>query len=156
MPAHCWALIALVPLSVRRSMITASLRSRNGLYRASFKYWIRSFSVESWIGSTLLIRNGSMMVLCCIAAKVLKRGEVGYDDGHILGVSPIGFRLRKLRRNPIGVALSAIAALPQRVLLPLRWLPAVASSQAQHQRFACDRLPLRSLTQISPSNGRLH
>jgi hypothetical protein len=87
-----------------------------------------------------------MMVLCCIAAKVFERWEVEYDGGHVLGVPAIGFRLRRLRRNPIGVALSAVAALPQRVLLPLRGLPPVASSLAQHHRFACGRLPLRSLT----------
>src|SRR5690606_11732533 len=42
---------------------------------------------------------------------------------------------------------SAVAASSQRVLLRLRWLPAVASSLAQHRRFAIGRLPLRPLTQ---------
>lgn len=53
------------------------------------------------------------------------------------------------------VALFAIAALSQRVLLPLRWLPAVASSLAHHQRFAYGRLPLRSLTQLMHANAIL-
>jgi hypothetical protein len=44
-----------------------------------------------------------------------------------------------------GAGLYALAASPQLVRLPLRWLPSVASSLVPHLRFGFGRLPLPSL-----------
>jgi len=63
MPAHCALLMAPVPLSVSRSMMTSSERRAKMLNPASEMRPVRSSHVLSLIGSTALIRNGSMMVL---------------------------------------------------------------------------------------------
>ena len=54
--------MALVPLSVRRSMVTSSAFSKNRLYAAVFRRDSRSARVVARIGSTIFTRNGSMMV----------------------------------------------------------------------------------------------
>src|SRR5437762_1792869 len=61
-PAHSRALMAPVPLSVRRSMRTSSGRILKGLKPAARITRSRSSGVVSRIGSTTLIRKGSMMV----------------------------------------------------------------------------------------------
>ena len=62
MPAHCSLLIADVPLSVSRSMMTSSAGIWNRLKWARRRIASRSAGVVSLIGSTILILNGSMIV----------------------------------------------------------------------------------------------
>ncbi len=61
-PAHCSALMAAVPLSVSRSIITSSERSENRFSPAWRSRASRSARVVIRIGSTTLTRWGSMMV----------------------------------------------------------------------------------------------
>src|SRR4051812_15048137 len=62
MPAHCSEDIEPVPESVSRSMRTSSERSANRLCPAARSRSCRSARVSMRIGSTLWMRNGSMMV----------------------------------------------------------------------------------------------
>ena len=59
MAAHCSWLMALVPESVRRSIMTWSDLRANTLYPASLIHCSLSSWVDIRIGSTTLIRNGS-------------------------------------------------------------------------------------------------
>jgi hypothetical protein len=59
--AHCSLDIALAPLSVRRSMSTSSARTANRLKPAASRISSRSACVVRRIGSTDLIRKGSMI-----------------------------------------------------------------------------------------------
>ena len=61
MAAHWFWLMALVPLSVMQSMYTSRALRRNALYWASFRHCWRYSFVVLWMGSTILIRNGSGM-----------------------------------------------------------------------------------------------
>src|SRR5215471_11846050 len=62
MAAHCSVDIALVPESVRRSIRMWRAAMRKRLYPASSRKRSRSPRVVCRSGSTLLMRNGSMMV----------------------------------------------------------------------------------------------
>jgi len=62
-PAHCSELIAPVPESVRRSISTLADASRKRLYPAFLSKAARSSREVMRIGSTVLILNGSMIVL---------------------------------------------------------------------------------------------
>src|ERR1700693_5156603 len=62
-PAHCSELIAPVPESVRRSISTLADASRKRLYPAFLRKPARSSRDVKRIGSTVLILNGSMIVL---------------------------------------------------------------------------------------------
>src|SRR5215470_1472154 len=61
MAAHCSVDMAEVPESVSRSIRIASEGTRNRLYPADSNSRWRSSRVVVRIGSTLLMRNGSMM-----------------------------------------------------------------------------------------------
>src|SRR5436190_1196062 len=77
MPAHCSALIAEVPLSVSRSMSTSSAGMRNGFRCALRRINSRSAGVVSLIGSTILMRNGSMIVFM----RTSRGGALGPSTG---------------------------------------------------------------------------
>jgi hypothetical protein len=62
MPAHWSRLIAPVPESVRRSMITSSACRLNRFQPAARSAASRSSTLVRRIGSTEWIRNGSMIV----------------------------------------------------------------------------------------------
>src|SRR5437867_1000653 len=62
-PAHCSADIAPVPESVSRSMRTSCARKPKRLKPTSRSAPSRCARVVKRMGSTLLIRNGSMIVL---------------------------------------------------------------------------------------------
>src|SRR5450759_11558 len=62
-PAHCAELIAPVPESVGRSISTFADASRKRLYPAFLRKPARSSRDVKRIGSTVLILNGSMIVL---------------------------------------------------------------------------------------------
>src|SRR6266852_6672867 len=68
MAAHCSVDIAAVPESVSKSIRIDSEGIKNKLYPASSRRRWRSPDVVRRIGSTLLIRNGSMIVLIGIRA----------------------------------------------------------------------------------------
>lgn len=79
----------------------------------------------------------------------VKVGRVGVGSVYPVRGRRVGVP-RSQRTTPRArVGLSAIVAWARRVLLRLRWLPAVASSLAQHLRFTCDKLSLPSLTQCA-------
>src|SRR3989338_1198001 len=61
MADHCSCDMALVPLSVRRSMYTSRERNKNVLYPARFMASSLSGFVSSRMGSTILILNGGGM-----------------------------------------------------------------------------------------------
>src|SRR5258708_33127465 len=63
MPPHCAADMAPVPESVSRSMRTSSALSRKRLQAADCRAAARCARVVNRMGSTVLMRNGSMMVL---------------------------------------------------------------------------------------------
>src|SRR5258708_4218256 len=63
MPPHCAADMAPVPESVSRSMGTSSALSRKRLQAADCRAAARCARVVNRMGSTVLMRNGSMMVL---------------------------------------------------------------------------------------------
>ena len=73
MPAQPSADMALVPESVSRSIITSWARNKNGLRPTSTMSRARSVGVVKRMGSTILMRKGSMMV--CMGAMVT--GPVG-------------------------------------------------------------------------------
>src|SRR5450755_1101940 len=75
--AHCSALIAPVPLSVNRSIKTSSARSRNGLKPTSCRKHSRSARVVILIGSTDLMRNGSIIVVNGTVLPSVTRGQGG-------------------------------------------------------------------------------
>ena len=80
-PAHCAALMAPVPLSVRRSMITSRAWRRNTLKSAARMSASLSWRVVSRSGSTLLILNGSMRVFMVL-------DELGgWRQGHVANAS---------------------------------------------------------------------
>ena len=81
MPAHCSLDIAAVPLSVSRSMSTSSAGIRNGLKWASRRIAARSPVVVTRIGSTILIRNGSMMVFMVPGLRRCSDGSGERMDG---------------------------------------------------------------------------
>src|SRR5208283_4230687 len=62
-PAHCRALMAEVPESVRRSNVTSWAGTLNRLYPAAWTTRARSEALRNRIGSTDLMRNGSLIVL---------------------------------------------------------------------------------------------
>src|SRR2546426_1138937 len=62
MPAHCSLLMAAVPLSVSKSMITSSAGIWKTLKCARRKMSSLCCGVVSLIGSTILILNGSIIV----------------------------------------------------------------------------------------------
>ncbi len=64
--AHCSALIAPVPLSVSRSISTCSAAILNSLKPALRKTSSRYSGVASRLGSTALIRKGSMIVFISV------------------------------------------------------------------------------------------
>src|SRR5688572_408335 len=100
MPAHCSLDMADVPLSVSRSMRTASAGSRNGFRWAAGRCCSRCSRVVIRTGSTILIRNGSMIVFMArapgrgrncsrrvgvVPVLVGGRGEAGAEDGGEVG-----------------------------------------------------------------------
>src|SRR5512138_151307 len=90
MAAHCRADMAPVPESVRKSSSTSSARSRNGLSLASSMSAARSSRRVRRMGSTDLMRKGSMMVWGM--PKVCAPGAAGRNV-------PRGTRPRRPRRR---------------------------------------------------------
>ena len=68
MPDHWAADMAPVPESVSRSMMTSSALRRKRLWWAAASAAARCSRVVKRMGSTVLMRNGSMMVWNCMAA----------------------------------------------------------------------------------------
>src|SRR5271165_3517001 len=106
MAAHCAVDIAPVPESVSRSMSTSSAGSRKRLKCAARRNSSRCSRVVQRIGSTLLMRNGSMTVLVSMeipfavheqpqaifAVSLGKRNDCGHmilkRRGYFLGGAP--------------------------------------------------------------------
>ena len=81
-PAHWSSLMADVPESVRRSMRILSAGMWKTLNPARSRSASRSFRVVEGMGSTTLIRNGSMGVL--ISGMFLLSASVGQNETSFL------------------------------------------------------------------------
>src|SRR5579872_1699102 len=110
MPAHCSLLMADVPLSVSRSMITSSAGMRKPLKCARRRIVSRCSGVVSLMGSTILILNGSMIVFTCPIPRATRLREVspGWAGQHILGLGAKGPQLGLLA----GIEPAAVLLVP--------------------------------------------